>query len=100
MYNFDPYSVLLSIATNIPVLLMTAFVLQGHRYKSRSQMHGVIHCFYLLSLNVNVYERLYYCTVIKEDHNAEKTFSVTTFGFEVKIMDKCCVCGSEKRTPV
>ncbi len=24
MYNFDPYNVLLSIATNIPVLLMTA----------------------------------------------------------------------------
>ncbi len=32
MYNFDPYNVLLSIATNIPVLLMTAFVLQGHIY--------------------------------------------------------------------
>ncbi len=30
MYNFDSYSVLLAIATNIPVLLMTAFVLQGH----------------------------------------------------------------------
>ncbi len=30
IYNFDPYNVLLSIATNIPVLLMTAFVLQGH----------------------------------------------------------------------
>ncbi len=30
MYNFDPYNVLLSIATNIPVLLMTAFVLQAH----------------------------------------------------------------------
>ncbi len=29
MDNFDPYNVLLSIATNIPVLLMTAFVLQG-----------------------------------------------------------------------
>ncbi len=29
---FDPYNVLLSIATNIPVLLMTAFVLQGHIY--------------------------------------------------------------------
>ncbi len=28
--NFDPYNVLLFIATNIPVLLMTAFVLQGH----------------------------------------------------------------------
>ncbi len=30
IYNFDPYSVLLAIATNIPVLLMTASVLQGH----------------------------------------------------------------------
>ncbi len=26
------YNVLLAIATNIPVLLMTAFVLQGHTY--------------------------------------------------------------------
>ncbi len=32
MYNFDPYNVLLSIATNIAVLLMTAFVLQGCIY--------------------------------------------------------------------
>ncbi len=32
MYNFVPYNVLLSIATNIAVLLMTAFVLQGHKY--------------------------------------------------------------------
>ncbi len=30
IYNFDPYNILLAIATNIPVLLMTAFVLQGH----------------------------------------------------------------------
>ncbi len=30
MDNFDPYNVLLVIATNIPVLLMTGFVLQGH----------------------------------------------------------------------
>ncbi len=29
-YNVDPYNVLLSIATNIAVLLMTASVLQGH----------------------------------------------------------------------
>ncbi len=28
MDNFDPYNVLLSIATNIAVLLMTVFVLQ------------------------------------------------------------------------
>ncbi len=34
MYNFDPYNVLLSIATNIAVLLMTASVLQGHIYNS------------------------------------------------------------------
>ncbi len=32
MYNFDPYNVLLAIATNIPVLLMTASVLHGHIY--------------------------------------------------------------------
>ncbi len=30
MDNSDSYNVLLSIATNIAVLLMTAFVLQGH----------------------------------------------------------------------
>ncbi len=29
-YNFEPYNVLLSIATNIAVLLITAFVLQRH----------------------------------------------------------------------
>ncbi len=34
MDNFDSYNVLLSIATNIPVLLMTAFVLQGHIYQN------------------------------------------------------------------
>ncbi len=28
--NFDPYNVCLAIATNIPLLLMTGFVLQGH----------------------------------------------------------------------
>ncbi len=28
--NCDPYNVLLAIATNIPELLMTSFVLQGH----------------------------------------------------------------------
>ncbi len=36
MYNFDPYNVLLSIATNIAVLLMTASVLQGHKYLSKT----------------------------------------------------------------
>ncbi len=35
MYNFDPYNVLLAIATNIPQRLNTAFVLQGHK----SQKH-------------------------------------------------------------
>ncbi len=32
MYNFDPYNVLLSIATNILQRLKTGFVLQGHVY--------------------------------------------------------------------
>ncbi len=32
IYNFDPYNALLVIATNIAVLLMTDFVLQGHVY--------------------------------------------------------------------
>ncbi len=31
--NFDPYNVFLAIATNIPVLLKTGFVLQGHIYE-------------------------------------------------------------------
>ncbi len=31
--NFDPYNVFLAIATNIPVLLKTGFVLQGHTYE-------------------------------------------------------------------
>ncbi len=30
IYNFDPHNVLLSIATNIPQRLNTAFVLRGH----------------------------------------------------------------------
>ncbi len=35
MYNFEPYCVLLVIATNIPVLLKTAFMLQGHKYHEK-----------------------------------------------------------------
>ncbi len=31
IYHFDPCNVFLVIATNIPMLLMTAFVLQGHK---------------------------------------------------------------------
>ncbi len=30
--NFDPYNVLLAIATNIAMLQMTGFVVQGHIY--------------------------------------------------------------------
>ncbi len=47
MDNFDPFNVLLAIAANIPVLLMTAFVLQDHiRYtfcywcKHRNTLHS------------------------------------------------------------
>ncbi len=38
-------------------------------------------CLYLLRLHV--YERLYYCTVQKNNHNAEKAFSITIFGFSI-----------------
>ncbi len=31
IYNFNPYNVLLAIATNIPQRLKTGFVLQGHK---------------------------------------------------------------------
>ncbi len=43
MYNCDPYNVLLAIATNIPVLLMsmTAFVLQGHIYECSLNVQNV-----------------------------------------------------------
>ncbi len=44
MYNFEPYNVLLAIATNITVLLMTAFVLQGHNYIL------IIKLYYLISV--------------------------------------------------
>ncbi len=30
--HFDPYNALLAIATNIPMLLKTGFVVQGHIY--------------------------------------------------------------------
>ncbi len=42
MYHFDPYNVLLSISTNIPVLLTTAFVLQGHVFKNTSLIRLLI----------------------------------------------------------
>ncbi len=34
MYNFDPYNVLLAIATNKPQRLKPGFVLQGHMFSS------------------------------------------------------------------
>ncbi len=37
MYNFDPYNVLLAIATNIPQRLNTVFVLQGHIFQSAKE---------------------------------------------------------------
>ncbi len=66
-------------------------------YKSRSQMH-LIHCLLIEFEYVN--ERLCNCTVIKEDHNAEKhvQYRLTTFGFEIKIMDKCCVVNSDSNS--
>ncbi len=39
IYNFDPYNVFLAIATNILVLFMNGFVVQGHIF------HGNDHSF-------------------------------------------------------
>ncbi len=48
MYNFDPYNVLLAIATNIPQRLMTAFVLQAHIYlKFLKHIQALLVFFYL-----------------------------------------------------
>ncbi len=36
------------------------------------------------------------CITVKEKKNRnEKAVSITMFGFEIKIMDKCCVCGKQ-----
>ncbi len=40
MYNFDPYNVLLVIATNIPVLLMTYFYSENTRFSADSDGYG------------------------------------------------------------
>ncbi len=37
MYHFDPYNVLLAIATSIPVLLKTGFVVQDHKCVIKQQ---------------------------------------------------------------
>ncbi len=42
IYNFDPYNVLLAISTNIPVLLMTAFVLQTQKRVSPNNCKSII----------------------------------------------------------
>ncbi len=41
--NVDPYSVLLAIATNIPVQLKTGFVVQGHTWRPQSNLRKSLH---------------------------------------------------------
>ncbi len=60
MYNFEPYNVLLAIATIYLVLLMTSFVLQGQNIKSantilRLLLDSIIAIFKLfIKLTLNV----------------------------------------------
>ncbi len=66
------------------------------RYINASFIHsyGTRLSSYLLSLNVNVYERFIVLLYFdKRITMLKKAFAVRTFGFEIKIMDKCCVCG-------
>ncbi len=75
IYNFDPYNVLLAIATNM--LLMTGFVVQGHiYYVSGSHFHktrtGFIPVFIqkqdptkrLLQLGYNIKQSNIYLSII------------------------------------
>ncbi len=55
MYNFDPYNVLLYIATNIAVLLMTASVLQGHIYQISESAYD----FFCLAVVLNKEIKMY-----------------------------------------
>ncbi len=70
MYNFDPYNVLLAIATNIPVLLMTAFVLQGH----------ILHCFllWLITDIIDSYRRSSTTASTLRSSSTRRTLSKTT----------------------
>ncbi len=64
MDNFDPYNVLLSIATNIPVLLMTASVLQEHIWSFQLYfMVVIVECETLLSLWTELLRNEVCCSV-------------------------------------
>ncbi len=55
MYNFYPYTVFLTIIINIPVLLMTAFVLQGHFF-----LHVLFICIILNVYIIVIIPKKYY----------------------------------------
>ncbi len=59
MYNFDSYSVLLSIATNIAVLLMTAFVLHSVILVSIRYCYCFINI--LSYLKIYIFSLFFYC---------------------------------------
>ncbi len=42
IYNFDPYNVLMAIVKNIPVLLMTGFVVRGNKCEAFSWIKFVL----------------------------------------------------------
>ncbi len=52
MYNFDPYTILLVIATNIPQRLKTGFVVQGHIYELQVSLRHVENLFNITTDNV------------------------------------------------
>ncbi len=78
MDNFEPYNELLAIDTNIPVLLMTAFVLQGHIYQGW-QILRMCYCFY--------------CHVQETDEETEEWFKL----WRRSTKDQQCCGGHEER---
>ncbi len=53
IYNFDPYNALLAIATNIPVWLMTGFVVQGHICYTKIKHSLIVLVVFMVNLDVN-----------------------------------------------
>ncbi len=60
IYNFDPYNVFLSIATNIPQRLKTGFVVQGHIFSWSVLSNLIMLSVCLLNINFKTLDFIVY----------------------------------------
>ncbi len=107
MYNFDPYSVLLSISTNIPVLLMTVFVLQGHMCERVSR--SVVKNMFFSDFCFSCHTKLWFILVKYKSHGSllvlflvEKllAFIVCLRAAWISFRTSCFVCFEGKQSCV